>query len=262
MTTSGPKLSKSMIETAGLLAEAARTSTMDWFRKPVEVDSKSDATPVTQADRDTELRLKQIISERHPGHSVVGEEYGLTGGDEPWQWIIDPIDGTKCFATGEPTFGCLIALTRDNKPVLGIIEMPALQERWVGITGLPTVLNGRPCRACGATVLADASVQASTPDMFNEHTRPAFDHLCANTRFRNFGTDCYGYALVASGYADIVMEADLKAYDYMAVIPVIEGAGGVISDWEGNALSTTSGGNVLACANPKLHEQALRVINS
>ncbi|MFT5113326.1 MAG: inositol-phosphate phosphatase/L-galactose 1-phosphate phosphatase/histidinol-phosphatase [Parasphingorhabdus sp.] len=255
-------LTDSIIETAGLLAETARTSTMKWFRQPVEVQRKEDATPVTQVDRETEQSLIDIIQSRHFGHEIIGEELGTIAGSEPWSWIIDPIDGTKSFLCGKPTFGSLIALTHAGRPVLGIIEMPALEERWTGIAGLPAIHNGKPCKASKRTALDDAVLLATTPDMFSEADWQTFSKVSTACRFRNFGTDCYGYGLLASGYVDVVMEASLSPYDYMALIPVVEGAGGIISDWQGNKVDLNSGHQVLACANKQLHTSVLEIINS
>ena len=253
-------LSAAIIETAGLLAESARSTALKWFRKPLDIESKTDQTPVTQADKEAEQLIRDMILQRHPDHSFFGEETGFVEGSSPWRWIIDPIDGTKSFACGKPTFGSLIALTHEDRPILGIIDMPALDERWTGIAGLPAVHNQKPCRTSGLESLDQAVVLAATPDMFQPDEWQVFNRVTSSAKFRNFGTDCYGYGLLALGHADIVMESDLKPYDYMALIPVVEGAGGVITDWQGNSLGDPDNRQVLASASPVLHDRVLELI--
>lgn len=260
MSTPPPEIAPDYVETATRLADLARRSTLARFRRRLRVDSKRDASPVTAADRETERAMRDLIEARHPRHGVFGEEFGHREGAEPWQWILDPIDGTRSFACGKPTFGSLIALCHGDRAMLGIIEMPALDERWIGIRDGGARHNGAPCRAARAGTLRDAVVLASTPDMFGRDDWRTFDRVCAKARARAFGADCLGYGLLASGHTDVVMEADLKPYDYMAVVPIVEGAGGVISDWGGRPLDPRSDGRVLACSNARLHETILGMI--
>ncbi len=242
------------------LADEGRRISLEFFRTRYDVTRKEDGTPVTDADLAIENALRQMIEQHYPAHGVFGEENDACRSDAEWLWVIDPIDGTKSFATGKPTFGCLIALLHHRKPILGIIDMPALQERWLGIAGEPTRFNGQPCRTSSANNLADVTLNATTPDMFNTKEWALFSELGAAVRFRQFGADCYAYGLLASGFTELVMEAGLGKYDYLALVPVIEGAGGCISDWQGNALSFDSGSQVLASANRDLHENALTFI--
>ena len=249
------------LETAIYAADQARSITGKWFRTDIEVESKQDKTPVTIADQQTEQTLKDIILSRHPDHGFFGEEGGQQLADAEWQWVIDPIDGTKSFATGMPTFGTLISLLHNQEPVLGIIDHGALDERWIGLKGSETTHNGKPCRVRSTDSLQNATVYTTTMDMFNEITSKQAQALTTSCKFRVFGGDCFVYGLLASGYNDLVCEADLKPYDYFALIPVITGAGGLITDWQGDALTMESRGEVLASGNESLHQQAIKKLN-
>lgn len=257
-------------------ADAARAVTTRHFRAALDIEHKSDSSPVTAADFEAERRIKEIILERHPSHCFLGEETGAAGGDgdvgdagdgdagdgdAEWRWVIDPIDGTKAFATGNPFFGALIALLHRGRPVIGVVDHPALDARLLGIAGRATTHNGAPCATSGAARLADASVYATSIDLFAGPALAAFNRLSAACRFRVFGGDCHCYTLLARGFTDLVCEADLKAHDFLALIPVIEGAGGVITDWHGNPLTLRSDGKVLAAASQELHQTALLELN-
>ena len=245
---------------ADRLADTAREITMRYFRTPVAVEHKTDRTPVTRADRETETALRAQIARTFPEHAVWGEEFGRTDNNAEAIWVIDPIDGTKAFITGRPTFGTLIAFVLETTPVIGVVETPALAERWRGIQGQATERNGTPCRTSGVQRLDHATVLATTIDMFTGDERTAFDALTDRALFRSFGADCYAYGLLASGFVDLVVEADMAPYDFMAMVPVIAGAGGMVTDWNGAALTLESGGRVLAAASAALHEQALCVL--
>ena len=244
------------------LADAARVVALKYFRNLKSIDYKKDGSPVTTADREAEAVIRQMIAKRYPAHSVVGEEHGRLSSSGPWSWVIDPIDGTRSFITGMPTFGCLIALLHEHRPLLGIIDMPALNERWLGVTGKPSTHNGNHCESSGLEHLSEATIFATSIDMFTEIERQQFDRVSTAARFRSFGTDCYAYGLLASGHSDIVMESDMSTHDFLALVPVIEGSGGCISDWCGKPLNDLSGKQVLATANPTLHEQILAMISA
>lgn len=250
------------LQTAIAAADAARQVTGKYFRTRLSIDSKPDRSPVTVADRMTENLMRQIILGNHPEHGFWGEESGAQAGNHEWLWIIDPIDGTKSFATGKPTFGTLISLLYEHTPMLGIIDHPQLNERWIGIRGKTTTLNSIPCQTNPTSLIATATIYATTLDMFDKQSLAQYSALSKQCRFRVFGGDCYCYGLLASGYTELVCEADLKPYDYMALIPVVEGAGGIISDWHGNPLSVTAGDQVLASANTTLHQQAIKLLNA
>ena len=249
------------LHTALQAVDAARRITKKYFRSDLEVDSKQDKSPVTIADQETEMAMKKLILDAHPDHGFFGEETGNYAEGFDWRWIIDPIDGTKSFATGKPTFGTLVALLHKNTPNIGIIDHAILDERWVGVKDQPTTFNGKPCHTSQVNHLEEATLYTTTIDMFNESGFEQYNNLAANIKFRAFGGDCYCYGLLAAGFTDIVCEADLKPYDFLAIVPVIEGAGGIISDWQGNSLTLDSGDQVLATANQQLHDAALEKLN-
>ncbi len=252
---------KPFLATACLAADEARKITRKWFRSGVAVASKEDRSPVTIADSDTEAVIKHIILDAHPSHGFLGEESGVARSESPWQWVIDPIDGTKCFATGFPTFGTLISLSYQGIPQIGIIDHSILNERWIGVRGENTTHNGLPCSTRAVAAVNQATVYTTSIDMFDHDTAAQAELLTQKCQFRVFGGDCYSYGLIASGFNDITCEADLKPYDYFALIPVVQGAGGVITDWQGGALTMDSVGQVLACGSAKLHAEAVRILN-
>ncbi|MFO1351585.1 MAG: histidinol-phosphatase [Gammaproteobacteria bacterium] len=245
---------------AHALADAAREVTMGYFRRPIAVESKADASPVTIADRNTEKRMRELIAERFPAHGIYGEEYGNDMAGQSHVWVLDPIDGTKSFITGLPTFGTLIALMRGEQTLVGIIEMPALGERFVGVQGHTTTWNGLVCASRRCERLEDAVMYSTSLDQFIGIERACYDAIAAAVKLRRFGGDCYSYGLLAGGFVDLVVESDMEPYDFMALVPVVEGAGGVISDWHGQPLGLQSEGHVLAAATTELHERALNVL--
>lgn len=239
------------------IADRARAVSLQGFRRRLDVEMKADESPVTVVDRNVETLLREAIREAWPDHGVLGEEHGRSHLDAEYVWSIDPIDGTRSYITGWPLWGTLLALLHRGRPVLGLVDMPVLGERWVGVRSQGTRFNGQPCHANRCTALAEATVYATTPDIFDAAERAAFERVCAVAQGRRFGGDCYSYALLASGHIDAVIESDLKPYDYLALAPVIEAAGGVISDWQGQALGLHSGGQVAAAATPELHRAIL-----
>ena len=243
------------------VADVADAMAMTYFRKPLDVEKKSDLSPVTQADRAIEATMRDSIVKEFPTHGILGEEHENARLDAQYVWVLDPIDGTKSFVSGMPTFGTLIACLRDGTPELGIISIPPTGERWTGLRGRPSTFNGEPCRTSHRTRLAEAILYTTTPDAFDAAGSAQFDTLSRQVSMRRFGGDCYGYGLLASGHVDLVMEMDLHPYDYMALVAVIEGAGGVITDWKGEKLGLKSEGKVLAAANAALHAQALGALS-
>jgi inositol-phosphate phosphatase / L-galactose 1-phosphate phosphatase / histidinol-phosphatase len=238
------------------LADVARRIAVRHFRTPVAVQRKSDGTPVTAVDLQIESEMRRIIRAAFPTHAVRGEEFPAEGGGE-FTWVIDPIDGTKSFITGFPLFGSLIGLMQAERPVLGVIEAPALAERWVGCEGLPTRFNGREVHTSTCRSLAEAVVYTTTAETFSSDERKRFEALAMRAALRRYGGDCYLYGMLASGWCELVIEVQLKPHDFMAVIPVVEGAGGRISDWRGARLTTASDGRVVAAANEMLWEAAV-----
>jgi inositol-phosphate phosphatase / L-galactose 1-phosphate phosphatase / histidinol-phosphatase len=245
-----------MLAFAQGLADAARPIAMGYFRQPVLVETKADQSPVTIADRMIESEMRRLISERFPGHGVFGEEFAEQAGRD-YTWVLDPIDGTRSFITGMPLFGTLIALMHGDDPMLGVVDFPALGERWVGRVAHGTLCNGKPVRASDCRTLQQARCYCTSPDMFDLVDGQRFEALSRRVAMRRFGGDCYGYALLASGHCDLVVEAGLKPYDYLPLVPVIEGAGGRITDWQGRRLGFESDGRVVAAANEELLRQAI-----
>lgn len=256
-----PSQARGLAEFAQSMADAARPLSRKWFRRKVRIDTKADDSPVTVADREVEAMLRGRLAERFPGHGILGEELGRTGTGAEYVWSIDPIDGTRSFISGSPLWGTLLAVLHHGRPVVGVIDMPVLDERWVGVAGQPTRFNGETCHAGECRRLEDAAMYSTSPDLFVGRERTSFERLSAAVRMRRFGGDCYNYALLAAGYIDLVMESGLQPYDYLALAPVIEGAGGVITDWSGRLLDLRSPGQVLAAANSELHGQAVVLIN-
>ena len=246
------------------LADQARQVALTHFRTSMSVESKGDRSPVTAADRRIERLIRGTLQRHLPEHGVFGEEEEASGMDRDWVWVIDPIDGTKAFVAGFPLFGCLIALAYCGRPVLGIIEVPVLRERFVGLAGHPTQLNGKTLPLRSGGVLEKALLSCTSPEMFSssESVR-GFARLRDRCRFCRYGADCYGYGMMSAGFVDLIAEGRLEPYDYMALIPVVEGVGGKVSDWQGEALTLgrlPAEGLVLAAGDPLLHARALGVV--
>ena len=204
--------------------------------------------------------MRRLIAARFPEHGIIGEEYGPERADAEFVWVLDPIDGTKSFISGVPLFGTLIALAHQGRPVLGIIDQPISRERWIGAQGRPTMMNDTAlqCRPCPS--LAGATIFATSPDMFRGDDAAAFGRLATAVKLVRFGADCYAYGLLAHGFIDIVIEASLKPYDFSAMLPIVEGAGGIATDWQGAPLTIASDGRVLVAGDRAAHEQALAVL--
>lgn len=249
------------VELAHQLADIARPIAKRYFRQPLDVIDKSDESPVTIADREIEAAIRKRLQAAVPDHGVYGEEFGQQNIDQDWVWVIDPIDGTRAFITGVPLFGTLIALCYQGEPVYGVIDQPHQEERWQGGCGYPTQYNGKAVITRPCTRLADAYQFTTAPDMFKTSDDIAtFERISEQVKMVRFGADCYAAGLVACGYADLIVEASLSPYDYMALVAVIEAAGGQVTDWNGARLSFDSDGRMLAAARPKLHAQALAVL--
>jgi inositol-phosphate phosphatase / L-galactose 1-phosphate phosphatase / histidinol-phosphatase len=243
------------------LADAAGAEIRPHFRQPLAVDDKPDLTPVTAADRAAEAAMRELIETNFPKHGIVGEEFGRVREDAEFVWVLDPIDGTKSFISGIPLFGTLIALTHRLRPILGIIDQPISRERWVGATGRPTMLNGAAVRSRSCPALAAATLFATTPDMFKGADAAVFARLSAAVKLVRFGADCYAYGLAAAGFVDLVLEASLKPYDFCAMVPIVEGAGGTATDWRGVALDLASDGRILVAGDRRAHFAALALID-
>jgi inositol-phosphate phosphatase/L-galactose 1-phosphate phosphatase/histidinol-phosphatase len=246
---------------ASELADAAGAAIRPYFRTPLAVDDKADLSPVTAADRAAEAAMRQLINARFPAHGIIGEEYGRERDDAEFVWVLDPIDGTKSFISGVPLFGTLIALAQAGRSILGVIDQPISRERWVGAAGRATTHNGAPirCRACPA--LAAATIFATTPDMFKGADADAFARVARAAKLVRYGADCYAYGLVALGFADLVIESSLNPYDFGPMGPVVEGAGGIVTDWQGAPLGLSSDGRVIIAGDRRAHSEALALVN-
>ena len=244
------------------LADAAGAEIRPHFRKPLAIEDKADLTPVTVADRAAEAVMRELIEARFPEHGILGEEFGAVREDAEFVWVLDPIDGTKSFISGVPLFGTLIALTRVRHSILGVIDQPISRERWVGATGRPTTLNGAAIRCRGCPTLDGATLFATTPDMFKGEDAASFARVSAAVKLTRFGADCYAYGLVATGFVDLVLEASLKPYDFCAMVPIVEGAGGLATDWRGESLDLASDGRILVAGDRRAHQAALGLLYS
>ena len=242
------------------LADAAGDIIRGYFRTPVAVDAKPDATPVTVADREAERAMRALIKTHAPGHGIVGEEEGRENAEAEYVWCLDPIDGTKAFITGKPMFGTLVSLVHNGLPVLGIIDQPVSRERWLGVAGRKTTFNGAACATRKCPRLADALLNATTPDMFVGADAEPFAQLASQVRHALYGGDCYAYGLLASGYIDLVVETQLKPWDFCALAPIVAGAGGRMVDWDGRELAIFSDGRVVALGDPALIGPALQAL--
>lgn len=244
---------------ANSLADEAGEIVRQYFRTPFDVETKSDDSPVTIADRSVELRMREIIERERPDDGIFGEEFGIKESKNGLTWVLDPIDGTKSFMIGRPTFGTLIALCEDDKPVLGIIDQAISKERWVGADG-QTTFNGKPVSTRPCKTVKDSRICSTTPAMFSE-TGPVYEAFETGCKVV-WGGDCYMYGLIASGHMDIAIEASLSPYDFAALVPVVENAGGIITDWDGNPLTLKSSGEVIAMGDAALWDVVKPLIDS
>ncbi|XWS54947.1 hypothetical protein CRYUN_Cryun10bG0133200 [Craigia yunnanensis] len=257
------------VEVGNKLADAAGEVIRIYFRKKFEILDKEDLSPVTIADQAAEESMVSILLENFPSHAIYGEEKGWRCIEKSadYVWVLDPIDGTKSFITGKPVFGTLIALLKKGKPILGIIDQPVLRERWIGISGRKSTLNGQEVATRTCTELSRACLYTTSPHLFSGDAEEAFARVRDKVKVPLYGCDCYAYALLASGYVDLVIESGLRPYDFLALIPVIEGAGGVITDWNGRQLdwkassdSRATSFNLVAAGDKQIHQQTLDVL--
>jgi len=247
------------------LADAAGELIRPYFRKRIEVTDKGPAgfyDPVTEADRRAEETIRELIHTHYPQDGILGEEFGEVPGTSGYRWVLDPIDGTRAFIAGQPLWGTLIALEHRGSAVLGVLDQPFLRERFVG-TDVQTLFshpggtfNLRP-RACSS--LADAVICTTHPMLhFNETEREQYFRVERACRLSRYGGDCYAYALIAMGFVDLVIETDLKRWDVAAILPIVAGAGGTVSDWNGDPI--TDGGNIVAAGDARVHAQAVKML--
>jgi myo-inositol-1(or 4)-monophosphatase len=252
-----------MLAAAEAAADVAGAVIRPLFRSALLVEAKGDASPVTEADKGAELAIRRLLREKFPDHGMLGEEFGAENPEAEWLWVLDPIDGTRAFVTGRPLFGTLIGLLHRGTPVLGLIDQPVTGERWIGRAGHPTSFRAplggtarcRPCFRAG-----EAELSCTSPDMFDAALSPRFERLRRAARRVTWGGDCYAYGLVALGLVDMVVDATMKPWDWAALVPVIEGAGGRVTDWAGQPLRLDGDGTVLAVGDPALLPEAVRLL--
>lgn len=246
------------------LADAAGAAIRPLFRGQWSEERKDDRSYVTEADRAAEAAMRAILESERPDDGIHGEEYGLTREGAARQWVLDPIDGTTSFIAGRPIFGTLIALVQDGWPVIGIIDQPILKERWAGRVGEATTFNGQAVRTRPCPDLAEAVLATTSPNAFSNDEADGFMGLARGVAERKivWGGDCYSYGLLASGHIDVVCEAQLKLHDFAALVPVIEGAGGTMSDWQGHPLDAGSDGRVLALGDPARLDDVLEAMGA
>ena len=246
-------------------ADAAAGLTLPLFRTGLAVDNKLSEgfDPVTEADKGAETAIRAVIAEAFPDHAIIGEEWGTTGESE-YSWIIDPVDGTRAFISGAPVWGTLIGFAHRGTAIAGLMSQPFIGETFLAVPGRATYRRGgaaQPIRTSGLTELASARVFTTTPALFRTPELLAkWQAVESATRLQRFGMDCYGYALLAAGHADLVIEPFLNTYDIAALVPIIREAGGAIACWDGS--EPTGGGNVVAAATPELLEKALELVNA
>jgi inositol-phosphate phosphatase / L-galactose 1-phosphate phosphatase / histidinol-phosphatase len=248
------------IDLAGRLANTARGIIREG-RDRLTMEIKSDGSPVTVIDKAVEEALREILTKEVPGHGVLGEEFGSVGLDREYVWVIDPIDGTKHFAAGLPNFGVLVALCRNKMPALGIIEQPLIDERTLGLTAGGCWFNGNPVTTSGRAILSETVAALAGPDDYRRTHTPGYQRLRPMTRWNLYDVGCLGYASLARGAVDLCLNGpNLDAFDICALVPVVEGAGGRLTGWDGAVLTLESDGAILATASPALHEAAMQAL--
>lgn len=259
--------SRVLWDVANGLADAARAHTLRWFRhSDLSVESKDvNFDPVTQGDRDAEAAMRAYLNDHRPMDGILGEEFGHQEGRSGLTWVLDPIDGTRGFMSGTPTWGTLIALSDERGPILGVVDQPYIGERFCGGLGRSEMVRAGagvtvPLNSRTTSRLADAVIFTTFPEVGSETERAAFQDLAAQTKLTRYGMDCYAYALLAAGQIDLVVEAGLHTYDIQAPIALIEAAGGIVTDWTGGPAH--QGGRALAAANEDIHAAALSVLRA
>ena len=253
--TAKPRVSDELIHLAHRLTDASGAIISRYYRAKMDVETKDDQSPVTRADKEAEQAIRQILEKERPNDSIHGEEFGSSTKRDGFLWVIDPIDGTKAFATGRPLFGTLIGLFIDGIPALGMIDQPVTKERWIGAVGHGTALNGTPVRCRPCATLPQAQIATTGPSVFKREDYLKFLDITNRSSFTVYGGDCYSYGQLACGFLDSVIEGALKLHDYAALIPVVESAGGKITTWQNTPLGVEDGNSVIASGDARLHDE-------
>jgi histidinol phosphatase-like enzyme (inositol monophosphatase family) len=243
------------------LATVSRPIIAHWFRAHPDIEIKADTSPVTIADKTVELALRDAIASRFPGDDILGEEHDVTRGDGStgYQWVIDPIDGTKAFVSGKPTFGSLIGLLESGQPVAGFCDMPVLDELYIGV-GTEAWLNGTPISVSASKDLVTSRLATTSPDAFSPGGLAVFNRISAQAGITNYGGDCHNYALLAAGHIDLVIEDSLAPHDIMGVVPIMQAAGACVTDLQGDPVRYPHTTSLLCAATPELHAAVLAIV--
>ncbi len=266
MTTWNTETISDVIRVAHLAADAAKSETLKFFRGTnLSTENKDSGgfDPVTVADRAAEQAIRSVLAAERPQDGILGEEFGTSEGESGLTWVLDPIDGTRGYISGTPTWGTLISVADETGPKFGLIDQPYIGERFLGGLGVSSMtgpLGEKPLGTRETDALTDATLLTTFPEVGTDLERRAFEAVDRQVKLTRYGMDCYGYALLAAGQVDLVIEAGLQAYDIQAPIAVIEGAGGIVTNWEGQPAH--NGGRVVAAANETLHAQALALVRS
>ena len=250
------------VEFANYLADESSKITNKYFRTKISIENKEDESPVTIADQETEMKIRELIMSKYASHGILGEEYENINNNAEFVWVIDPIDGTRSFIAGHKDYGTLISLLHNEKPILGIINCPAHEERWIGVKDKKTTLNNKEISTSSINKIEDSYLFTSGIYFDEPILRKGYEKIKNKSRYYRLGGDCYMYGMLASGYIDIVIEDTLKAHDYMALINVIEGAGGKVTDKYGKEVNVNSDGSLVASSNFQLHQQIISIINN
>jgi inositol-phosphate phosphatase/L-galactose 1-phosphate phosphatase/histidinol-phosphatase len=249
-----------LLEAALEISEAAAAIPMRYFRSRIAVEDKPDESPVTIADRETEKQIRRAILERFPSHGILGEEFGRSQAASDYTWIVDPIDGTRSFIAGVPLFGMLLGVMRGGEMEAGLIRMPALNECFAGARGVGATMNGAPIRCRPSPGLQQARIFLNEANRLIVHHPDRLKRLMGVGHLRRFSNDCYPFGLLAMGQIDMVVDCDLQPYDYLPIVPVIEAAGGIITDWKGRKLGLDSDGTVVAAGSADLHREVTKLL--
>jgi myo-inositol-1(or 4)-monophosphatase len=247
------------------LADASGAVIRPYFRQRIDVAHKQGRhafDPVTEADKGAERAIRALIERERPDDAILGEEYGAHDGTSGWRWVLDPVDGTRAFITGRHEWGSLIALEREGVPVLGILDQPVLGERFIGVGGAASLVQGGktvPLKVRECADIKDAIVCATDPSAyFGPAQQAAFQHVSKAARMTRYSGDCYLFAALALGFVDVIIEAGFQPWDIAALIPLVEGAGGTVTSWDGG--DCRDGKTILACGDRRTHQQAMRLL--
>ncbi len=257
-------INQELIDFSNHLADLSSNIAQKYFRTQNHEQDKPDTTPVTLADKGIEKIIREEIMKKYPDHGIIGEEFGTINLDADFKWVIDPIDGTSSFIIGRPIFGTLISLTYKNVPILGVINQPINNERWLGAKDRGAIFNNKKIETRKSGSIENSILCSTSPVYFKGLDLEFFSKISSQTKYQKsggvfYGGDCYLFGLLALGFVDIIIERGLSSYDFCALVPIIEGAGGIITDWSGNKLNIHSNGQILACGDKKVHEEILKI---